>query len=118
MKAIALISGGLDSLVALATALKDCDRVIALHAHYRQFTEEREKEAALDIIRHYNLKAFFVTLDHLKVFGGTVLTAETPEEIPEGVPEKGVVPSTYVPFRNGNLLSIAVSLAEAQGAER
>lgn len=117
--AITLLSGGMDSTVTLAHALQENDRVIPLHATYGQRTGSRESRAFQEICDHYGLRErFIVTLDHLAVFGGSALT-DTSLAVPtDGQGLEGEIPITYVPFRNGNLIALAASLAETRQAER
>lgn len=116
-QAVVLLSGGLDSTVTLACALRENQRVIPLHARYGQRTDSREAKAFQAICDHYGLaERFVVSLDHLAVFGGSALT-DPALTIPTTGPQPGI-PITYVPFRNGNLLALAASLAESRGADR
>jgi 7-cyano-7-deazaguanine synthase len=120
--AIVLVSGGMDSCVTAALAAQQC-RLAFLHVNYGQRTEARELKAFGDIADFYKVKQrLSVSLEHLKVIGGSCLTDSTipvPEQktLPaETMPSS--VPSTYVPFRNAHLLSIAVSWAEVIGASK
>lgn len=114
--AIALVSGGLDSCVALAEALR-CHGggVAVLHAGYGQRTEGRERRAFREIADHYGLgMRREVDLGYLRDLGGSSLTDRTlPMADDDGGSE---VPGTYVPFRNAALLSAAVAWAEILGA--
>ena len=115
--AIALVSGGLDSCVALAEALR-CHggEVAVLHAGYGQRTEGRERRAFLEIADHYGLEIRRqVDLGYLRDLGGSSLTDRTLPIAPGEDPESGL-PGTYVPFRNASLLSAAVAWAEVLGA--
>lgn len=113
-KAICLLSGGMDSTVALACAIRDGFDPWILHVSYGQRTEKRERQAMIDIVQHYDIDPTHVLALQLYYFsqiGGNALT-DYSIDIPEDGIEPGV-PVTYVPFRNGNILSIAVSWAEA-----
>ena len=114
--AIALVSGGLDSCVALAEALR-CHggEVAVLHAGYGQRTEGRERRAFREIADHYGLESRReVDLGYLRDLGGSSLTDRTlPMPDDDGGAE---VPGTYVPFRNAALLAAAVAWAEVLGA--
>ncbi len=113
---IALVSGGLDSLVALGIALKECDEVACLHAAYGQRTAERERAAFEDICLHYAIaEKKIIDLGYIAEFGGSSLT-DPNADIPEGPIFHGI-PDTYVPFRNANILAAGVSWAEAKGAQ-
>ena len=115
--AIALVSGGLDSCVALAEALlRRGGEVAVLHAGYGQRTEDRERRAFAEIADHYGLgMRREVDLRYLRDLGGSSLTDPT-LPIPGGDHHDSEVPGTYVPFRNASLLSAAVAWAEVLGA--
>ena len=114
--AIALLSGGLDSATAAALAIEAGYRLIALSLDYGQ-RHRRELQAAaavadaLDIAEHRVLKV------NLADWGGSALT-DAAISVPTGGVEPGVIPSTYVPGRNTVFIALALSLAEARGAER
>lgn len=120
--AIVLVSGGMDSCVTAAVANKT-HRLAFLHVNYGQRTEARELRAFNEIADHYQVgKRLTVSIEHLKVIGGSALTDQN-IPIPKLVPRLSSlvpqsVPSTYVPFRNAHLLSIAVSWAEVIGATK
>ena len=120
-KAVVLLSGGMDSCVTAAIAAQT--RPLALvHASYGQRTERRERQAFEEIADFYGVRErLVVRLDHFAQIGGSALTDP---RIP--VPERSLgaalgrgesIPVTYVPFRNAHFLSVAVSWAEAIGAE-
>lgn len=117
--AICLVSGGLDSCVTVALAGKE-DNLALLHAGYGQLTEEREERAFSEIADFFGVPPelrLSVRLDFLKEIGGSALTDEKIKMV--DAPCRGRaegVPATYVPFRNANLLSVAVSWAEVIGA--
>ena len=110
---VVLVSGGLDSCVAAALAV--CQGEVAfLHLNYRQRTERRELAAFAAIANHYGVeRRLVVDISFLQDIGGSSLI-DRALPVPEGDPEG--VPSTYVPFRNANLLGIAVAWAEVLGA--
>ena len=116
--AVALVSGGMDSLVTAAIAnLKH--EMAFLHLNYGQRTEKRELRAFNDIADFYGVgKRLVVDVKYLKEIGGSALTdekIEVPVHTPHPTPH---IPITYVPFRNAHLLSIAVSWAEVIGANK
>lgn len=114
-KAICLVSGGMDSAVTLAIALKDYD-VAAMHAYYGQLTQDREIKAFRDITTHYGINEIMAfSLSHLNQIGGSALT-DPDIEIHTGGIDINRIPNTYVPFRNAHLLCAAVSWAEVMGA--
>jgi len=116
MLAVVLSSGGMDSCVAAAWAAERY-RLAMLHVNYGQRTEAKELECFRRQVEHFGTeRSLAVDAPHLKQIGGSSLT-DTRIDVPEDdVP--GRVPSTYVPFRNANLLAVAVSWAETIGAGR
>lgn len=115
-KGIVLLSGGLDSAVTAAIALKDGEAAF-LHVNYGQRTEARELESFNSIANYYNIKDRLIAdIGYLKEIGGSALTDFKIDVPTTGI--SGEIPVTYVPFRNAHLLSIAVSWAEVIGAER
>lgn len=114
--AIALLSGGLDSATAAALALEAGHRVIALSFDYGQ-RHRRELRAAAALAAALKLEEHRSIAVNLADWGGSALT-DTSIEVPGGGVEPGVIPSTYVPGRNTVFIALALSLAEARGAER
>ncbi len=116
-KAIILISGGMDSLVTAAIASKDYD-LSFLHLNYGQRTEKRELKAFNDIADYYYVtNKLIVDFKYLTKIGGSSLTDSSIEVSKADIDSK-VIPTSYVPFRNANILSIAVSWAEVIGAKK
>ncbi len=134
-KGVVLLSGGMDSCVTAAIARErhGAGNVAALHAGYGQRTEKRELRAFTEIADFYGIRErLVVQLDHFRAIGASALTDEriavpesslgesdgrrrAAEERRLGAPSS--IPVTYVPFRNAHFLSVAVSWAEAIGAE-
>ncbi|MEA3366615.1 MAG: 7-cyano-7-deazaguanine synthase QueC [Planctomycetota bacterium] len=114
--AVILASGGMDSCVATAWANQRY-RLAMLHASYGQRTEAKERDCFDRQVAHFQPAASLVVdLPHLAQIGGSSLT-DSGLAIPED-DAAGVVPSTYVPFRNATLLAVAVAWAEVLGAGR
>ncbi|RPI17349.1 MAG: 7-cyano-7-deazaguanine synthase QueC [Ignavibacteriae bacterium] len=114
-KAIVLISGGMDSLVTAAIAARDYELAF-LHLNYGQKTEQRELKAFNDIAAHFKVKEkLVVDIKFLSQIGGSSLTDSKIDVTKANLEYEGI-PSSYVPFRNANILSIAVSWAEVIGA--
>ncbi|MGB9772005.1 MAG: 7-cyano-7-deazaguanine synthase QueC [Candidatus Kapaibacteriota bacterium] len=115
--AVVLMSGGLDSATTVAIAKSVGYDIAALHVTYGQRTQDRELKAFDDLCRFYNIEnRLVVPIDYLKSIGGSSLT-DSSIEIEKADLNRKEVPSTYVPFRNGNLLAIATSWAEVLGAK-
>ncbi len=114
--AIVLVSGGMDSCVTAAIAAAESDEIALLHVSYGQRTEGRERRAFNDIADHHGVeRRLEVSIEHLAKIGGSSLTDEK-MAIGEADLESSEIPTSYVPFRNANMLSIAVSWAEVIGA--
>ena len=118
--AVVLLSGGLDSCVTMAMAMQE-HSVALLHVGYGQRTQTREYNSFRSIARFYNIpetRILTVELDFLRKIGGSSLTDRN---IPVDKGDKDStnvsIPTSYVPFRNTHLLSIAVSWAETINAE-
>jgi len=114
---VVLLSGGMDSCVCAAIAVRE-SRPAFLHVSYGQRTETRELDAFRAIADFYGVaERLEVRADHLAQMGGSSLT-DTTRVVEDADSRSPGIPSTYVPFRNANLLSIAVSWSEVIGAER
>ncbi|HEY2151891.1 MAG TPA: 7-cyano-7-deazaguanine synthase QueC [Vicinamibacterales bacterium] len=110
MRAVVLLSGGLDSYTAAAIARSQGFALNALTIHYGQ-RHAREVEAAravasaLGVERHLELEA------DLRPIGGSSLTSEL--AVPRDRDLHGAdIPSTYVPARNTIFLSLSLGWAE------
>ena len=113
---VILVSGGMDSCVTAAMAVADSDEVAFLHISYGQRTEARERKAFNDIADHYGVtERLDVSIEYLAKIGGSSLT-DANIEITEADLKSTKIPTSYVPFRNANMLSIATSWAEVIGA--
>ena len=116
-KAVVLVSGGMDSCVTAAIANQNFQMAF-LHLNYGQRTERRELQAFNDIADFYDIQdRLIVDVGFLKQLGGSSLT-DSNIEVSKADLESTDIPSSYVPFRNANILSIAVSYAEVIGAEK
>ena len=110
--AVALLSGGLDSMVAAALAVEAGQTLVALTIDYNQRHRVELQAAARIAERLGAVKHIVLPLD-LTLFGGSALTADI--DVPKGGVAPGI-PVTYVPARNTIFLSLALGLAEATGA--
>jgi len=113
--AVVAVSGGLDSCVTSAIANLEYELAFA-HINYGQRTQARELIAFNDIADFYSAKRIIIDFNHLAKIGGSSLTDKS-IEIEEANLEAVEVPSSYVPFRNANILTACVSWAEVIGAE-
>lgn len=113
--AVVCVSGGMDSAVAAALAARE-HRLAFLHANYGQRTEAKELACFHALADHFAAdRCLVVDLSGLRQIGGSSLT-DPSLPVREGEPVAGVVPSSYVPFRNAHLLAAAVSWGEVIGA--
>ena len=118
MLSVVLASGGMDSCVTTAIAARDSGDLALLHVSYGQRTETREYKAFSDIADFYGVtKRLTVSLDYLRKIGGSSLT-DRAIEVSHANLVSSEIPTSYVPFRNAHLLSIATSWAEVIGAQR
>lgn len=118
MKALVLFSGGIDSTTCLAMAVDKYgkENVTALSVFYGQ-KHKKEIDAAVHIAEYYGVE--YINIDLMRIFSysNCSLLQNSSEEIPEeSYAEQlkktdGTPVSTYVPFRNGLLLSTAASIA-------
>jgi len=106
----------MDSCVTAAIARGENDELAFLHVSYGQRTEVRERKAFNDIGDFYGVEQRLdISIEHLAMIGGSSLTDKT-IDVTEANVESKEIPTSYVPFRNANMLSIAVSWAEVIGA--
>ncbi|RXD03735.1 7-cyano-7-deazaguanine synthase QueC [Sphingomonas sp. UV9] len=114
--AVALVSGGLDSMVSAAIAREAGQRLLALSFDYNQ-RHRVELDAARRIADTLGAERHIVLPMDLSAFGGSALTADI--AVPKdgaGTEDGGGIPVTYVPARNTIFLSLALGWAEAAGA--
>jgi 7-cyano-7-deazaguanine synthase len=117
MKAVCLLSGGMDSSTLAYHAKSKGYDILSLHLNYGQRTEGKELASAKKIASLLEAEAFIeISLDFFTNFAASSLTDK--EIAGEKFdPARVHLPNTYVPFRNANLLAIATSFAEARGAD-
>jgi len=108
MKAVCLLSGGLDSSTCLGVARREGFECYALSFDYGQ-RHRIELEAAERIARHFGAAEHRVAKIDLRAFGGSALTDDI--EVPKDSLAEGI-PITYVPARNTIFLSYALAWAE------
>jgi 7-cyano-7-deazaguanine synthase len=114
---IVCLSGGMDSCVTAAIAIREVVPAF-LHVNYGQRTEERERRAFQQIADFYRVppeRRLCLDLDSLHRIGGSALTDKSIpvpkfEHLNEG--KSAALPATYVPFRNTLILSLGVAWAE------
>jgi len=111
------LSGGLDSTTALYWALRRGYRCTALSVLYGQ-RHSRELLSARRVAGTARVPLRIVHLRLPWLRASALVNGDAPlPDVPVSLIGRGPIPSTYVPGRNTLLLSLAVSLAEAEGAE-
>jgi len=114
--AVALVSGGLDSMVSAAMLRDSGRRLLALSFDYNQ-RHRIELDAARNVATALGAERHIVLPMDLSAFGGSALTADI--AVPKdglGTEDGGGIPVTYVPARNTIFHSLALGWAEAAGA--
>lgn len=116
--AVCLVSGGMDSCVTAAIAHVENDQLAFLHITYGQRTAAREELAFRNLANYFQVNQRLVaSIEYLKEIGGSSLT-DSRIPVTEANLAAQEIPTSYVPFRNAHLLSIATSWAEAINAGR
>ena len=118
MKAIVLNSGGVDSTTCVSVAVNELgsENVSTVSVFYGQ-KHSKELECAEKVAKHYGLKHYVVDLSEVLKYSNCSLLKNSTEEIihksyAEQIEENGEgMVSTYVPFRNGLMLSAVASMA-------
>ena len=125
MKALVLVSGGLDSTTCLALAVKEygSENVVGLSIFYGQ-RHDKEIKAADAVCEYYKVEHITLDLSTMFQFSDCSLLQHSDGEIPEESYEEqlsktdGKPVSTYVPFRNGLFLSSAATIALSKGCSK
>jgi len=108
IKALSLLSGGMDSMTTLAIALEECHEVRAISILYGQ-RHSKEVEHAKMIADYFGVPHHIYEID-LKMMKSELTT---------GVPlNTQKLPSTYVPARNGLFLLYAMGIAQSLNYNR
>lgn len=119
VKAVILLSGGLDSSTVLYQAKADGYECYAISFDYQQ-RHRQELKAARAIASSANVKEHQVVNFDLRQWGGSALT-DNALDLPEHRSLDQMsenIPVTYVPARNTIFLSFGLSYAEAINAQR
>ena len=114
MRAVVLLSGGLDSYTAGAIAKAQRFTLYALTIHYGQ-RHAREVEAARAVARALGVERHLELEADLRPIGGSSLTSDASVPLDRDLAATDI-PSTYVPARNTIFLSLALGWAEVLGA--
>jgi 7-cyano-7-deazaguanine synthase len=113
MKAVVLLSGGLDSATALAIAKSEGRECLALSIIYGQ-RHQIELQAAKRVAAAIGVAEHVVYPLDLRVFGASALTSDI--DVPKDAVGAPGIPVTYVPARNTIFLALALGYAEAREA--
>jgi 7-cyano-7-deazaguanine synthase len=116
MKAVVLLSGGLDSTVCMAVAAAAGCELLPISFDYQQ-RHSRELASARRIADYYGVKRHLVISTNMAAIGGSALT-DAAIAVPAGDAARQDIPATYVPARNLIFLSYALGYAEVSGADR
>jgi 7-cyano-7-deazaguanine synthase len=112
-RAVILVSGGMDSATAVYEAMDRGYESYLLHTSYGQETADRERECAEALAAEVDAADFLhVETGHLAAIGASSLTDDE-MAVAEADMDSDEIPTSYVPFRNANLLAMATSYAEA-----
>ena len=114
MRAVILLSGGLDSATAIAIARSESRECLALSIIYGQ-RHEIELAAAKRVAAAIGVAEHVIYPLDLRVFGASALTDDI--AVPKDAVGAAGIPVTYVPARNTIFLSLALGYAEARRAE-
>lgn len=119
MKAVVLLSGGLDSSTVLYQAKADGCECYAISFDYQQ-RHRRELASAEAIANCAGVQGHQLISFDLRQWGGSALTDDDIDLPEQRCVEQmsQIIPITYVPARNTIFLSFGLSYAEAIGAQR
>jgi 7-cyano-7-deazaguanine synthase len=116
-RAVVLVSGGMDSATAAMEARERGYELYFLHTSYGQETEAKERQCAEALAERLDAADYLhVETEHLARIGASSLTDDE-LDVADADLDSDEIPTSYVPFRNANLLAMAVSYAEANDCE-
>ena len=120
MKAVVLLSGGLDSVVNFKCALDEGEVLLALTCDYGQVSLGGEAAAAAECARRYGVPHVVVDLGWYRrlidnpIAGSGTLSPVSEEDVAAG--KRSLLEETWVPNRNAVLVSVGAAFAESLGA--
>ena len=115
MKAVVLVSGGLDSTTCLAIAREQNFDLYALTLNYGQ-RHDHELNSARMVVDFFNIHDHSIIDIDLAQFGGSALTDQIDVPKKRDLSDMDEIPVTYVPARNTVFLSLALAWAEVLGS--
>ena len=117
MIGISILSGGLDSTVSLAVAVRKMDVALAVTFDYGQRAARREREASAKIARTYRVKHLVIKIPWLAAITRSALVNRK-RKLPRNEKSVQSAKAVWVPNRNGDFIEIAAAHAESLGATR
>ena len=124
-RAVALVSGGLDSVVSLAIADKDMEVRLVLFCNYGQRALSSERDSVVHLAGYYGLPFREIDVTWLRDllprgmrgWGGAPGDEATTETAGGREDDLGSLDAVWIPNRNGVLINIAAAFAEAYGCD-
>jgi len=111
-RAVALVSGGLDSVVALALARHRIDVRLLLFVDYGQRSRDSERASVVSVASYYGIPLRDVDVSWLGPLGPGGMRAAGPAPDADGLT---MLDDVWIPNRNGMLINIAAAFAESYG---
>ena len=114
-RAVALVSGGLDSMVSLARAATELDVRLVMFFNYGQRALDRERNAALGVVNYYDYPFQEIDVTWLGQLGPEAMrqTGATPTGDLASEPALDTLDAVWIPNRNGVFLNIGAAFAES-----
>ena len=120
MKALVLSSGGLDSTTCLGIAVNKlgAENVSTLSIFYGQ-RNSRELKSAIDVAKYYGVPRYeldaaeFFRNSHSALLDSSTESLEKSSYSAQKKKNNSPIIATYVPFRNGLMISMAASFADS-----
>jgi 7-cyano-7-deazaguanine synthase len=118
-RGVALVSGGLDSVVSLAMADREIDIRLVLFCNYGQRSASRERAAVIDVAGYYGLPFREVDVTWLRELSPRGMRGRAGADADQGAPgadgELETLDAVWIPNRNGVLVNVAAAFAERYG---
>ncbi|XVK27640.1 7-cyano-7-deazaguanine synthase QueC [Pectinatus frisingensis] len=114
LKAVILLSGGLDSTTCMAVAKSKGYELYPISFDYHQ-RHSIELQSAQKVAKFFGVKKHLIINTNMDAIGGSALTDKS-IAVPDRNPDDDDVPVTYVPARNLTFLSYALGYAEVLDA--
>lgn len=120
-RAVALVSGGLDSVVSLATADRELGIELVLFCNYGQRSLRRERSSVVDVAGYYGLPFREVDVAWLRELSPRAMRENEPvgdqlDAAVEMVADRlNKLEDVWVPNRNGVFINVAAAYAERYG---